>query len=124
MTPPMPILIAPPTRVARRHTSMLCAQPSACSWPGPQERAGEPARLAARSALLGDPADHGVGGGPQVVAPLSEALVVQPLYSPASTGVGAEQLSLPPSTSGYTKEAPAPAKLPGAFSGEPTASVP
>jgi hypothetical protein len=31
MTSPMPIRIAPPTSVSRHHTSMLCAQPSACS---------------------------------------------------------------------------------------------
>ncbi len=31
MTPPMPIPIAPPARVSPSHTSMLCAQPSACS---------------------------------------------------------------------------------------------
>jgi hypothetical protein len=33
MTPPMPIPIAPPTRVSPSHTSMLCAQPpTCCSW--------------------------------------------------------------------------------------------
>ena len=31
MTRPMPIPIAPPTRSPSSHTSMLCAQPSACS---------------------------------------------------------------------------------------------
>jgi hypothetical protein len=31
MTRPMPIPIAPPTRQPSSQTSMLCAQPSACS---------------------------------------------------------------------------------------------
>jgi hypothetical protein len=36
---------------------------------GSQQRVSEPARLAVRSALLGDPAEHGVGRRPHVVTP-------------------------------------------------------